>query len=315
MRALTLTDTLRFQTDYSEPARQVDEALIRVRLAGVCNTDLELVKGYMGFSGVLGHEFVGEVVEGDSAWAGRRVVGEINVACGACDLCHRGLPTQCRHRTTLGIDRKDGVIADRVTLVHRNLHVVPDRVSDRQAVFVEPLAAAFQVLESIHLSPHDRVVVVGAGKLGLLCAQVVKLSGADLSVVVRREAPAKLLNQWGIRAVSYDELPAKRTQVVIDCTGNQEGLIASMNLVEPRGTIVLKSTYATHPTINLSLIAVDEIRVIGSRCGPFPAAIRALEAGLIDVESMIDAVYPLDRALEAMQRAAQPGALKVLLEV
>ncbi len=314
MRALTLTDTLRFQTSYPEPKRHEDEALIRVRLAGICNTDLELVKGYMGFSGVLGHEFVGEVVEGDPAWVGQRVAGEINVACGACDLCHRGISTQCRNRTTLGIDRKDGVIADRVTLVHRNLHIVPDRVSDRQAVFVEPLAAAFQVLESMHLSPHDRVVVVGAGKLGLLCAQVVKLTGADLSVVVRREAPAKLLNQWGIRAVAFDELPVKRAQVVIDCTGNQEGLVASLNLVEPRGTIVLKSTYATQPTINLSLVAVDEIRVIGSRCGPFPSALRALEVGLIDVESMIDAVYPLDRALEAMQQAAQPGALKVLLE-
>jgi len=314
VRALTLTDTLRWQADYPEPRRANDEALIRVRLAGICNTDLELVKGYMGFTGVLGHEFVGEVLEGDPALIGKRVVGEINVACGNCDLCHRGIPSQCRNRSTVGIDRYDGVFADRLVLVNRNLHPLPDHVSNRQAVFVEPLAAAFQVAASVHLSPHDRVVVVGAGKLGLLCAQVVKLTGADVSVVVRRERPAALLAAWGIRAVQYEELPAKRAQVVIDCTGNQEGLIASLNLVEPRGAIVLKSTYASRPTIDLSRIAIDEIRVIGSRCGSFPSAIRALGAGLIDIESMIDAVYPLDRALEAMERAAQPGALKVLLE-
>lgn len=301
--------------DAGRPQPLEGEALIRVLTAGICNTDLEIFDGYMGFTGIPGHEFVGRVESGPEEWVGKRVVGEINIADGTCDLCKRGIPSQCRHRTTLGIDHHDGIFAEYVTLPVRNLHAVPDEVQDEQAVFVEPLAAALQTLESIHISPHDRVVLIGAGKLGLLVAQVLKLTGCNLSVVVRRDKPAALLHKWGIRAVFQEEVPRQRTQVVIDCTGSGEGFAAALDMVEPRGAIVLKSTYVTPPTADLTRIAVDEVRVIGSRCGPFDAALRLLQAGLIDVGSMIEARYPLAEGLEAIRHASEPGALKVLLQV
>lgn len=316
MRGLVFDGTqLTLRRDLDQPIPAGDQALLKVRRAGVCNTDLEIVKGYMGFRGILGHEFVAEVVAGAPEWVGRRVVGEINVACGQCDLCMRGMPTQCRNRSTVGIDRHDGGFADYLALATRNLHPIPDSVSDDAAVFVEPLAAAFQLLESQHISPHDHVVLIGAGKLGMLCAQVLKLTGADVSVVVRRERPAAMLAGWGIRAVTLDELPKHRAQVVVDCTGAADGFSAALDLIEPRGTLILKSTYVGLPQANLTRVVVDEIRVIGSRCGPFASAIRALEHQLVDVESLIQARYTLDHALEAMTYAAQPSALKVLLDI
>ncbi len=315
MRALVLDSQLHLDTAAAKPVPQGDQALLKIRKAGVCRTDLELVGGYMNFSGILGHEFVGEVVGGADAWVGRRVVGEINVADGECDFCRRGIPSQCRHRTTVGIDRHPGAFADYLALTTRNLHLVPDSVSDDSAVFVEPLAAALQTLEAIHLSPRDRVVVIGAGKLGLLVAQVVRLSGADVCAVVRHEKQANLLDQWGIPAFAREELSAKQAQVVIDCTGTAEGFADSLELVEPRGTILLKSTYRGTPQINMTRVAVEEIRVVGSRCGPFDAALRLLAAGLVDVESLIDARYPLDDALQAFEHAASKGTLKVLVDV
>ena len=182
-------------------------------------------------------------------------------------------------------------------------------------MFVEPLAAALQAIEAVHISPRDRVVLIGAGKLGLLCAQVVRLTGADVAAVVRHEKPARLLNKWGIPALALSEVPQKRAQVVIDCTGTPEGFVEALNLVEPRGTIILKSTYKAIPQIDMSRIAVEEIRVVGSRCGPFAAALRLLEAGLVDVESLIEARYPLDDGLAAFECASERGMLKVLLEI
>ncbi|MDX2160551.1 MAG: alcohol dehydrogenase catalytic domain-containing protein [bacterium] len=314
MRALILDDELHFDPHYPHPERCAGQALIRIHKAGICNTDLELAKGYMGFHGVLGHEFVGTVIDGSGQWLNRRVVGEINVADHTCDLCQRGIYTQCRHRTTVGIDRHDGGFADYLALDERNLHFVPDHVTDDQAVFTEPLAAAFQVLEALHISPRDRVIVIGAGKLGLLVAQVVKLTGAALSVVARRERSAALLRQWGIHAVSAADVPPGRAQIVVDCTGTQAGFGLALDWVEPRGAVVLKSTYAGLPTIDLTRVAVNEIRVIGSRCGPFEAALRALADRTVDVTSLIDATYPLDQAEAAMKAAAEPGRLKVLLE-
>jgi threonine dehydrogenase-like Zn-dependent dehydrogenase len=289
-----------------------DQVAVRVTRAGVCNTDLELVAGYMGFRGILGHEFVGVAETGP--WAGQRVVGEINVADGTCDLCQRGIPSQCRNRTTVGLAGHDGAFADVLALTSANLHAVPDSVSDDEAVFVEPLAAALQVLEALPISPRDRVVLIGAGKLGLLTAQVLALTGADLSVVIRRERPRRLLEAWGIPAVSADDLPAQRAQVVVDCTGTSEGFALAQDLVEPRGAVVLKSTYTEMPRANLTRIAVDEVRVIGSRCGPFDAALRLLARKNVDVVSLIEARYPIERGLQAFEHAARPGALKVLLE-
>ncbi len=296
------------------PVREPDEALIKLRLAGICNTDLELLQGYKGFTGQMGHEFVGEIIDGPPEWAGRRVVGEINVSCGRCDMCGCGVPTQCRERRVLGILNYDGAFADVFRLSLRNVHAVPDALTDVQAVFTEPLAAACQVLEAAHIRPPDRVVLIGAGKLGILCAQVLRLTGAALSVVVRREQQARLLAGWGIPTVMQEDVPGGMADVVVDCTGTAQGFAAALDLVRPRGTVVLKSTYRGLAVTDLTRIAVDEIRVVGSRCGPFGAALRLLEHGLIDVEPLVDARYTLDDAVEALEYAARPGVLKVLLE-
>jgi alcohol dehydrogenase len=296
-----------------QPTPATDEALIRMHLGGICNTDLELLRGYKRFSGVLGHEFVGEVVEGPPEWAGKRVVGEINVSCGECDLCRQGVPTQCRHRRTLGLGNYDGAFADVFRLAARNLVPVPDSVPDDAAVFTEPLAAACQILDAVHVRPTDRIVLIGAGKIGLLAAQVLRLTGADLTVIVRHERQARLMRQWGIRAVERADLPDGEADVVVDCTGTPDGFADTLDLVRPRGTVVLKSTYAGTPQADLTRIVVNEIRMVGSRCGPFGAALRLLEQDLIDVQPLIDARYPLAEAVQAFEHAAQPGALKILL--
>jgi threonine dehydrogenase-like Zn-dependent dehydrogenase len=315
MRALVLEGQLRLDAQAPMPILQGGQALLKIRKAGICNTDLEIITGYKGFSGILGHEFVAEVADGPDTFVGKRVVGEINVPDGTCDMCQRGIPSQCRNRTAIGITGHPGAFADYLALSNRNLHIVPDRVSDDSAVFVEPLAAALQIVEAVHISPRDRAVLIGAGKLGLLAAQVVRLSGAEVAVVVRYEKPARLLNNWGIPALTLSEVPQKRAQVVIDCTGTPEGFAEALNLVEPRGTIILKSTYKAVPQIDMSRIAVEEIKVVGSRCGPFDAALRLLAAGLVDVESLIEARYPLDEGLAAIACAAERGTLKVMLEI
>jgi threonine dehydrogenase-like Zn-dependent dehydrogenase len=314
MRALVYSDKLHLQTDFATPIAQPHQALIKISKAGICNTDLELTHGYMGFQGVLGHEFVGVVVQGDQHLLNKRVVGEINVAEGDCDMCRRGIPSQCRYRTTVGIFQHQGAFADYLALTTDNLFVVPDNVSDTEAVFVEPLAAACQILEAVHISPRDKVVVVGAGKLGLLCAQVLRLTGADVCVVVRREKPLKMLKKWGLRAVSRADLQDNQADIVVDCTGTAEGFADGLTLVKPRGTIVLKSTYTDIPSANLTKVVIDEVRVIGSRCGPFDAALRLLEAKLVDVNSMVDAHYPFNEAMQAFDKAFLPGALKVIID-
>jgi threonine dehydrogenase-like Zn-dependent dehydrogenase len=315
MRALIFDGELHLQTDLPIPQPQGDQALLRIRRAGICNTDLELIAGYMGFSGILGHEFVAEVMEGPSALVGKRVVGEINVADGSCEFCRRGIPSQCLDRTTVGIDRHPGAFADYLALTAQNLYVVPENVSDDAAVFVEPLAAALQVLEAVHISPRDRVIVIGAGKLGLLTAQVLRLIGADVVVIVRREKPARLLAGWGIPSVERSGLPDRSAPVVVDCTGSAAGFAEALKLVKPRGTIVLKSTYVGLPEADLTRAVIDEVRIVGSRCGPFDAALRLLSADLVDVEALIEARYPLDQAAEALHRAGQAGMLKVLLDI
>lgn len=313
MRALVFDGELKL-SDVPEPTLASGQVLLKIRKAGICNTDMELVRGYKGFRGILGHEFVADVVEGDSPWQGKRVVGEINIACGQCDFCQHGIPSQCRNRTTMGINKHDGAFADYLALTVNNLHAVPDTISDEEAVFVEPLAACLNILESVHISPHDNVVVIGAGKMGMLAAQALKLTGANLTVVVRHEKQAKLLANWGICAVQKADLSPQQAEVVVDCTGNASGFQDALELVQPRGTIVLKSTYADLPQADLTRVVVDEIRVIGSRCGPFASAVRLLEARLVDVLPLIEARYPIDSALKAFQFAQQKGVLKVLLD-
>lgn len=312
MRALILDGQPRLDTSAKMP--QGSENLLKIRRAGICNTDLELIAGMYNFSGILGHEFVAEVVEGDGSWLGKRVVGEISVVCGECDFCLQGIPSQCRNRDTIGIRRHPGAFADYLALPRRNLHEVPDQVSDDQAVFVEPLAAVLQITEAVHISPRDRVVLLGAGKLGMLAAQILKLTGANVVAVVRREKQARLLESWHIPALENQDLADQSAEVVVDCTGQAEGFADALRVVRSRGTIVLKSTYRGFPQADLTQVAVREIRVVGSRCGPFEAALRLLNAGLIDVESLIEARYPIEDALQALDHAGQKGALKVLLD-
>lgn len=314
MKALVFDGSLRLEPEYPMPILSTGQALLKIKHAGICNTDIEITKGYMGFRGVLGHEFVALVEQGSAEWVGKRVVGDINIADGTCDLCGRGIPSQCRHRTTMGIDRHNGAFAEYMALTETNLHVVPDNVSDDEAVFVEPLAAATQILEAVMIKPQDKVIVVGAGKLGLLSAQVIKLTGADVSVVVRRDKQAELVERWGIQAVRREEVPLQQAQVVVDCTGVSDGFSDSLDWVEPRGAIVLKSTYATLPQVNLTRVVIDEVRVIGSRCGNFDAALRLLSAGLVDVKSLIEARYPIDDALTAFTYAQGRGVMKVLVD-
>jgi alcohol dehydrogenase len=316
MRALAYDGQLRLVEDYPRPEPLPEEALVRVKLAGICNTDLEIVHGYMGFQGVLGHEFVGVVEEcvGKSL-VGQRVVGEINCYCGECPTCLAGAPTHCPHRTTLGIWGRDGAFADYLSLPVANLHIVPEAVSDEAAVFVEPLAAALEILEQIQVKPTDRVVVLGDGKLGLLVAQVLGLTGCDLVVGGRHEEKLTILQRRGIDARLANELPTEKADVVVDCTGHPRGFAAARGLVKPRGTLVLKSTFHGDVEVNLSMLVVDEITLIGSRCGPFAPALHLLERGLVDVESLVSVTCPLDEGLAAFERAQEKGILKVLLDI
>ena len=315
MRALYFDGTLHYRADAPDPTPPPGEALIRTRLAGICNTDLEIVRGYMSFTGVPGHEFVGVVERADDApeLVGKRVVGEINAYCGQCPTCRRGDPTHCPHRTTLGIYGRDGTMADYFTLPINLLYPLPDTIPDEWAVFTEPLAAACEITDRFHVRPTDRVVVLGDGKLGLLIAQVLQLSGCDLLVVGRHPEKLALLERRGIRTQTAEEAVEPGADLVVEATGSPEGFATARALVRPRGNLVLKSTFHGDVTLNLSQVVVDEVTLIGSRCGPFRPALRLLEQRLIDVEPLIHHTFPLSDGLAAFQQAAAPGVLKVLL--
>lgn len=314
MDALVFDGTLRFTRDYPAPAIAPGEALIRPHLAGICNTDVEITRGYMGFTGVLGHEFVGTVVAcAEPAWLGRRVVGEINAACLRCATCLRGDPSHCPNRTTLGIDRRDGAMAELVALPISCLHEVPAGVSDEAAVFVEPLAAAVEILEQSHLRPTERVAVVGDGKLGAMIVQVMRLPGCDVTLVGRHPERWPLYQAMGVRCTTADTLAGEQFDLVVDCTGQPAGLATARQLVRPRGRLVLKSTFEASSELNLTRLVIDEVQLLGSRCGPFAPALRLLAAGLVATEPLISASYPLAEAVDAF--AAARGALKVLLRI
>jgi alcohol dehydrogenase len=329
MRAWLCDNGLSYDPDYPDPVPPSGEALIRVRLAGICNTDLELVRGYMGFAGVLGHEFVGEVVQApEPAWVGQRVVGAINAACCRCETCLAGRHTHCPNRTTLGISGREGAFADYLCLPQANLYPVPAGLSDEVATFTEPLAAACEILEQVKIHPTDRVVVLGDGKLGLLVAAVLRLTGADLTLLGRHQHKLAIAESWGIPVHdTHTPWAGRPVDVVVECTGNPAGLVVARELIRPRGTLVLKSTYSGAsycpeegglsgqllPT-SLSGLVVDEIALIGSRCGPFAPALRLLAAGLVDPRPLISAVYALDEGEAAFAHAVAPGVLKVLLK-
>ena len=312
MRALALDGSVRFRTDYPKPSASGTDVLVRVLTAGICETDLQLIKGYMGYGGVLGHEFVGVAENG--SLAGRRVVGEINCACGACDLCARGLPTHCLNRSVLGIVNHDGAFADYLLLPQRNLHAVPDSIPNEIAVFTEPVAAAFQILVQVNVTRTDRVIVLGDGRLGNLCAQVLARVADDTLVIGKHPEKLALLRRCGIRTTLLADAPRdRRADIVVDCTGSESGLPAAISLVRPRGTIVLKTTVAGTQTMPWAPFVIDEISLIGSRCGPFDRALFALERGEVEVRPLIQERLPLDRGVEALDLASQ--RLKVLLTV
>ncbi len=327
MQALLLTaDGPTFVTDQPIPTPGPGDARIQMRAAGVCATDLQLIAGYKaGYRGVLGHEFVGvvEAAPGHESWIGKRVVGELNIGCGHCELCQRGLGKHCRQRESLGIIGRDGAFADYLTLPVANLHELPPAalLPDEVAVFVEPTAAALQIKEQLALHPSDRIYLLGSGRLGLLVAQVLALTGADLTVIGRTTAKLELLSQLPSPintctvTQAMESLLAAPADVVVDVTGAPQGFALARQLVRPGGTLVLKSTFAgTLPNFDLSSLVVDEITLLGSRCGPFPPAIRLLQSGLIQVQPLIHARYPLAQAMQALHHAQQPGVLKVLIE-
>jgi threonine dehydrogenase-like Zn-dependent dehydrogenase len=316
MRALLCDGNLTLDREYPLPERRPDESLIRVKIAGICNTDLEIARGYMGYSGILGHEFVGIVEDTDtSALLGKRVVGEINIRCGSCEFCRSAMPTHCPKRTVLGIMGKPGVMADYCTLPDSNLHVVPDGLSDEVAVFCEPLAAAFEITEHNTIRPGQKTVVLGDGKLGLLVAQVLKNAGADVLLVGHSPDKLARAEAWSIPAVVESEMSKDAADMVVDCTGTTQGFALALELVKPRGTIVLKTTVADTFSINLAPLVINEITVVGSRCGPFEPALTALSNGSVRVTDMISRIFAMDQALEAFEYASQPGILKVLINM
>lgn len=315
MRGLWLEDRrLRVRDDLPVPAPPPGEALIRVSLAGVCHTDVELTRGYYPFAGVLGHEFAGVVARapGHEAWEGRRVVGEINATCGTCTACRAGRPTHCERRTVLGIVNRDGAFAEYLTLPVQNLHAIPDGVADEVAVFAEPVAAAFEVLAQVPVRAADRVVVFGDGKLGQVVAQVLATTGCALTVVGRHARKLAHLSARGI-AATLEPVAARSADLAVECSGRPQGIRDALAALRPRGTLVLKSTYAGEAALNLSAVVVDEITIVGSRCGPFAPAIAALASGAVDVAPLVEARCALADGVDAIARASSPGTLKVLL--
>jgi len=301
---------VRLRTELPESQVGPEETVLRVRAVGICDTVLQLARGYMGFHGVLGHEFVAETSEG------RRVTAEINAACRRCPTCLGGAPRHCPNRTVVGILNHDGAMAERVRVPLANLHDVPDTISDREAVFIEPLAAALHIGEAVALGPGIRLAILGDGKLGLLCAWAARLSGADVSLIGKH--PEKLaLAGAEVATHTLGAAPGlgRTFDVVADCTGSVSGLTTALGLVRPCGTIILKTTVASTYTIDLAPLVIDEIRLIGSRCGPFPPAIAALASGTIDVRPLIGGEFALGDAETAFQTAATPGARKIVMHV
>ena len=314
MRALWLEDNKISLRDISQPKR-ANEALIKIRKAGICSTDLELVKGYYPYKGILGHEFVGEVIETqDVTWIGQRVVGEINAVCNKCEQCLNGRSTHCENRTVLGIVNRDGTFAEYTTLPIANLHRVPDSVPDEMAVFTEPIAAALEIQDQVHINPTDRVLLVGAGRLGQLIAQTLALTGCDLRVVARHKHQQELLKKRGIKNISEEDIKPWRWDVVVEATGSPSGFSLARQAIRPRGTLILKSTYKGEINLNFSSIVVDEINIIGSRCGPFEPALRLMESKQVDPIDLIMNEFELSDALKAFERAAETGVLKVLVQ-
>jgi 2-desacetyl-2-hydroxyethyl bacteriochlorophyllide A dehydrogenase len=313
MRAVVFDSRLKFDPHYPEEVFPSGEILIRTAICGICNTDLEIIKGYGGFTGILGHEFCG-IVQSAGPLYGKRVVGEINISCGRCRLCLAGRQKHCPARTVLGIVGKDGAMADYLTLPAANLFIVPEEITNTEAVLIEPLAAALQILEQVSMTGDTRVLVLGDGKLGLLCAMVLNLYGDNVVLAGKHSGKMHLAAQSGVKIVHKDKLPATNDfDLVVEATGSEGGLTAAIKQVCPGGTIVLKTTKAAATNLNTAPIVVNEITIIGSRCGPFQKAIDLLVDGKLDVTPLITASYPVEEALAAFAHASDPNSVKIVL--
>lgn len=318
MKAVVFDETLKLVDNFEKPSPKPGEALIKVTLAGVCNTDYEITKGYMGYKGILGHEFVGVVVEindNDESLLNKRVVGEINCACGNCEWCHQGLERHCFNRQTLGIWQKDGCFAEYLAMPLDTLLEVPENVTDEQAVFVEPLAAGLEILEQLHIQPIQRVVILGDGKLGLTTALALNASNIDVLLVGKHQNKLDIAKKQGVSVKLLSEFEIKKEyDFVVEATGSISGFEMALNLTKPRGTLVLKSTVAASKEFNLAPIVIDEIRVQGSRCGRFAPALRLLKSEKVDFSPLVSGVYSIDDAIEAFEKNKEKDTLKVLIK-
>ena len=316
MNALWLCDgRLRLRKDLKLPPIAAHEARVRVLAAGICGTDLALVDGLYAFEGVPGHEFVGIVEEGPNSLTGRRVVGEINVACGRCPECLAELEKHCRARTVLGIRGRDGAFAEYLHLPAGNLHPVPDSVATEAAVFAEPLAAALDIVERVAPKPGEPVLVVGVGRLGQLVCRVLGAGGAQVVAVGRNTDKLARLEGVVAGTLHAEDIEPRSFAMAVECTGDASGLPIALAALRPQGTLVLKSTYPEPLKLDMAALVVDELRLVGSRCGPFDAALRLLEERRVEVDSLIDARYPLSDGAAAFAHSRRPGVLKVLLEI
>lgn len=315
MKALYLENGALRLTKVAAPRAESGEALIEVLTAGICGTDAALVAGMYEFTGIPGHEFVGRVAAGPRVFQGQRVVGEINVACGRCEMCAAGWKKHCFHRTALGIRGRHGAFAEFLTLPLENLHRLPPGISDDAAVFTEPLAAALDVLAHTDIQKADRILVVGDGKLGQLVCRVLALEGARFDVIGRHRRKLEHLEGTAFQIIHGKAPPVAYYDVAVECSGNPAGLSTAMSALRPRGTLVLKSTSPCAAMPAAGKLVVDEIRLVGSRCGPFERALELLASGSVEVESLIDARYGLDDGVEAFERSRQSGVLKVLLDI
>lgn len=316
MQALWLENKqLELRRNLPIPEPPAGEALVRVLRAGICNTDLELLRGYYPYNGILGHEFVGVVEQGPEHLINRRVVGEINATCGECRFCQAGQSTHCENRTVLGIVNRNGAFADYLTLPVKNLHQVPDSISTDVATFTEPVAAALEIQQQVQIKESDRILVVGDGKLGQLVAQTLALTGCDLLAIGRHQEKLANLAAQGINIGLADAVKDRSFDIAVECTGNPEGFAIARRALRPRGTLVLKSTYAGNLTFDASSLVVDEITLIGSRCGSFPEALKVLSQNQINVQPLIQAHYPLEEAIAAFHHAQKRGVLKILLDI
>jgi threonine dehydrogenase-like Zn-dependent dehydrogenase len=301
---------------YPDPEISGDEVLVAVEFAGICATDLEILKGYMGFQGVLGHEFVGKVIRGPRELMDKRVVGTINCVCEKCDMCLSGLNNHCRKRTVIGIDGRDGVFAELVSLPHRNVQVIPDSLSSEDAVFVEPLAAALQIVKQVPIEKRYKVIVVGDGRLGLLAVQVLAMQNhsSQVTLLGKHEHKLTFCEKRGLRGVLLEDMLIKpEWDVVVDCTGSTDGFSTACRLVRPRGKLVLKSTWVATEPIDLSPLVINEITLVGSRCGPFAEAIQTLAAERVIVNGLVTSRFELSDGVKALEKAKQPDQIKVLL--